>query len=119
MEFKISRTSMWGENKPCDNAYKKKIIKKDERGFQTFEEIKEKINVDWLSEGFNHKIIPANEYFKTQHIYREFNKEIWVIEINTLEDLLKLENNYGNLIIERAYENDEIYEIEIYDDWRE
>jgi len=120
MEFKISRTSLWGDKKPCDKAYKKEIIEQDERGFETFEEYDNRFPKEkWLSEGFNHKILPPNEKFKTPHIYRKFNKEIWVIEINTLEDLLELHELYGKLIIEKSFENENIYEIEIYDDWRE
>jgi predicted GNAT family N-acyltransferase len=41
------------------------------------------------------------------------------IEINTLEELLELYKIYGNLVIETSFENDNIYEIEIYDDYRE
>ena len=121
MEFKISRTSMWCDKKPCDKAYKKEIIRQDERGFKTFEEHDEKLPRDgkWLEEGFNHKILPPNKNFKTQHIYREFNKEVWMINIDTLKDLLELFKNYGDLIIKKSFENDNIYEIEIYDDYRE
>ena len=85
MEFKISRTSMWNDKKPCDNAYRKKIIRVDERGFKSFED----------------------------------HDEIWVIEINTLEDLLDLKEKYGEIIVCTAYENPNINELEIYDDWRE
>lgn len=33
MEFEISRTSMWHDKKPCEEAYKKQIIRIDERRF--------------------------------------------------------------------------------------
>ena len=121
MEFKISRTSLWKDKKPCDNAYRKKIIRVDERGFKSFEEHDEKLPRDkkWLEVGFNHKILPANERVDHEHIYREFNDEVWAIEINTLEDLLDLKEKYGEIIVKTAYENDSINELEIYDDWRE
>ena len=119
MEFKISRTSMGKAKKPCDDAYRKKIIRIDERGFESFEEIKQKINEDWLAKGFNHKILPANEYFDHEHIYREFDDEIWAIEINTLEELLELKRKYGEIIVGTSFENPRINELEIYDDWRE
>ena len=121
MEFKISRTSMWNETKPCDNAYRKEIIRIDERGFETPEEHDERLPRDkkWLEEGFNHKILPPNKRFKTQHIYREFNEEIWAIKIDTLQELLNLFEIYGDLVIKTSFENDNVYEIEIYDDWRE
>ena len=122
MEFKISRTSIWNnDKKPCDDAYRKKIIIIDERGFKSFEEHDEKFSrgEKWLEKGFNHKILPANERFDHEHIYREFNGEIWAIEINTLENLLDLKEKYGEIIVKNAYENDSINELEIYDDWRE
>ena len=121
MEFKITRTSLWSEDKPCNEAYIKKIIRIDERGFSSFEEHDEKLPRDtkWLEEGFNHKIVSANKRCTHNHIYREFNDEIWAIKIDTLEDLLKLTDKYGDLVITTAYENNNIYEIEIYDDYRE
>lgn len=121
MEFKISRTSMWFEEKPCDKAYKKEIIKQDERGFKSFEDHDEKLLREgkWLEKGFNHKILPPNKRFEKEHIYREFKTKVWTIKIDTLEELLELFNTYGELIIKSSFENDNIYEIEIYDDWRE
>lgn len=121
MEFKISRTSLWNDKKPCDEAYKKKIIRIDERGFESFEEHDTELSRDkkWLEEGFNHKIIPANKHIDHEHIYREFDDEMWAIEINTLEDLLNLRNKYGEIIVRTAFENPSISELEIYDDWRE
>lgn len=43
MEFEIDRTSIWNDEKPCEEAYKKQIIRIDERGFETFEEHNEKL----------------------------------------------------------------------------
>lgn len=120
MEFKISRTSIWGEDKPCKEAYEKKIIRIDERDFKSFEEHDNRFpNRKWESEGFNHKILQPNNKYDTPHIYREFNDEIWAIEINTLEELINFHNKYGELVIKQSYENPNISEIEIYDDWRE
>ena len=121
MEFEISRTSMWHDKKPCEEAYKKQIIRIDERGFETFEEHNERLPRDkkWLEEGFNHKIIPANNKFDHQHIYREFNDEIWCIKINSLEELLALQDKYENIILSTSFKNNNIRELEIYDDYRE
>jgi len=121
MEFEIRRTSMWGEEKPCEEAYRKQIIRIDERCFKTFEEHNEKLPRDkkWLEEGFNHKIIPANKHCNHRHIYREFNDEIWCIKINSLEELLALQDKYGDIILTTCFKNDNIRELEIYDSWRE
>ena len=121
MEFEITRTSIWGDEKPCKEAYKKQIIRIDERGFETFEEHNERLSRDkkWTEEGFNHKIISPNNNFDHQHIYREFNDEIWCIKINSLEELLRLQDKYGKIILGTCYKNDNIRSLEIYDDWRE
>lgn len=121
MEFIISRTSIWNDNKPCEEAYKKEYIREDERGFANPEEYKEKLHEDWFSEGFNHRLITNTKgnYVNATHIIRDFKDEGWFIKINTLEDLLKLEEKYGELIIKTFYENKNYKEIEIYDDYRE
>lgn len=121
MEFEINRTSMWNDKKPCEEAYKKQIIRIDERGFETFEEHNESLPRDkkWTEEGFNHKIIEPNNKFNTKHIYREFNDEIWCIKINSLEELLNLQDKYGDIVLSRCYKNNNIRELEIYDDYRE
>ena len=52
-------------------------------------------------------------------------ESVWIIEINTLNELLEFRNKYGNIILEKSsYRknlNDKEYmlEIEIYDDYRE
>ncbi len=121
MRFQVSRTSEWYGNKPCEEAYRQKIIRIDERGFETFEEHDKTLTRDkkWIEEGFNHAIVPANEQFKKPHIYREFEDYVWAIDIDTLEDLLKFKEKYGDLVITTSIKNEYINEIEIYDDWRE
>lgn len=121
MEFRISRTSKGNDEKPCEEAYKKEYIREDERGFATPKEFKERFHEDWFSEGFNHRIITNTKgnYVNDTHIIRDFKDEDWFIEINTLEDLLKLEEKYGELIITTFYSKENYKEIEIYDDYRE
>lgn len=119
MEFEITRTSTWGETKPCEEAYRKKIIRIDERGFRNPEEYKERLHEDWFAEGFNHRIVDPHGYYETEHIYREFDDEIWAIKINSLEELLELKEKYGDLVIENCFKNKSINSIEIYDYYRE
>ena len=121
MEFEINRASIWGDEKPCQEAYKKQIIRIDERGFETFEEHNERFPRDkeWLEEGFNHKIIEPNDKFNKKHIYREFNDEIWCIKINTLEELIKLQDKYGEIILGQCFKNNSIRRLTIYDDYIE
>ena len=121
MEFEIVRTSTWRDKKPCEEAYRKKIIRIDERKFKTFEEHDKRLPRDkkWLEKGFNHKIMPKNDNFDSEHIYREFDDETWCIKINSLKDLLKLQDKYGDIILSKSSKNYNIRELEIYDDYRE
>ena len=41
------------------------------------------------------------------------------MEIDTLEELLEFTNKYGEIVFGKAYDNDEMNRIEIYDDYRE
>ena len=46
--------------------------------------------------------------------------DVWLIEINTLEELMEFCNKYGSLIVETDfYFGDGNNTIEIYDDYRE
>lgn len=119
MEFEITRTSTWRYKKPCEEAYIKEIIEIDERGFETFEEFEDRLKEKWVDKGFNHKIVEANKKFDTPHIYREFNKEIWCIKVNSLEELIDFKNKHGDLILSESFFNDKVNSIEIYDDYRE
>ena len=112
MKFKVERTSMWNEQKPCEEAYKGQITYVQELCFKTFEEFKDKYKEDFLSRGTNHRI--------TKHgIARDFNpKDCWYIDINSLEELLKFEEKYGEIIIGTTCDG-EIPIIEIYDTYRE
>ena len=94
MKYIITRTSTWGETKPCDEAVEETV------GTETFAKSGKK---------------------SKKHIKRDFKEKRWTIEINSLEDLNKLEEKYGELIIkEPVWTCYEIpYEIEIYDDYRE
>lgn len=96
MTFKIERTSDWRFNKndpPC----KKAVAGVEEHQF------KERV---------------FDEKGKRVWQYSPRQIDIWTIEINTLEDLMELEKEVGVGVIVRAYD-DEMPEIEIYDDYRE
>jgi len=47
---------------------------------------------------------------------KDFIEDGWYININNLEELLQLQNKYGNIILCK-YECS--YELEVYDTWRE
>ena len=68
------------------------------------------------------EIQPCEEAHKEKfsYIYDDKNicKDGWFIEIETLEDLLKLKEKYGDLIIQDYYDG-QILTIVIYDDYVE
>lgn len=112
MKFKISRTSTCC-NQPCIEAKKEKCMRVDERTVDS----PDKLNVEndrenWFKKGTNHRI-------ENGHIKRDIEDEDWFIEVNTLKDLIKFQEKYGDIIIYQSWMNKNIKEIEIYDDYRE
>lgn len=45
--------------------------------------------------------------------------DVWFVEINTLEELIKFYEENGDIIIKDCFWNKSYTEIEIYDDYRE
>ena len=119
MKYRIKRTSIYDDEKPCEEAIIGKYTRIDERSCKSFEEFDNSFGGfaggNWLSQGINHCIN------KRGNIQREFkdSEEGWFIDINTLEELQKLVEKYGDLIIGQCWQDHNIYEIEIYDDYRE
>ena len=109
----IERTSNWFDHRPCDEAYEKDYMRKDVRTLNSFEEYDNKFKDNFHDIGVNHKIN------KDGYIEREFEDKTWFIEIDSLEDLLNLQNKYGQIIVSRSWKNYEYMMIEIYDDYRE
>jgi hypothetical protein len=48
---------------------------------------KKKADADWYNEGKNHRVVNG-------YIERDFDDEFYIIEINTLEDLLNFQDKY-------------------------
>ncbi|MCX4356819.1 MAG: hypothetical protein OSJ43_11485 [Oscillospiraceae bacterium] len=117
MEFIVSRTS-GTKDAPCNGATLFKFsFTQIGRQCHTFEEFDERYGLTcgkWTDDGENHRI--NSDGF----IERAMYKPAWRIEINSLEELLKLQSECGEeLIISPNGLNDSYYDIEIYDDWRE
>ena len=117
MEFLLTRTSGWVENR-IPNAVIKKYTKIEVRGFSSFEEFDKRLSWmegNWLSKGVNHKTSKGR-------IQREFpnGAEGHFIEINSIEELLEFHKKVGSeLIITSATNNESIPAIEIYNYYRE
>jgi hypothetical protein len=113
VEFMVSRTSLWIDVKPCEEAVKKSYTKIDERPVDSPANLKiGPDRVHWYTEGFNHRV-------EDGHIKRDFEAEAWFVEINSLEELIAFQNKYGDLVLQKSYDNPSILKIEIYDTYRE
>lgn len=110
MKFKISRTSDWGENQPCEEAFKGKYIYVDERSVDDASKLKYRdAQNDWYSNGSNHRI-------ENGHIKRDFMQDGWMIKVNSIKQLIDFVSKYGDVVISTHFGTPEI---EIYDTYRE
>ena len=112
MEFMVSRTSAWGE-KPCERAYRKKFIRLDVRTIGSIEEYNKKFKDNFEDRGRNHTVNDRG------YIQREFDDEAWFVEIKDLKELMEFTTKHGDIVLYESHWNKNIFEIEIYDTYRE
>lgn len=119
MEFIISKTSVWGDDKPLRAAYLKSVTPRDFRTARTLASgEKQHWYKDWHTRGINHR--EERGYIVCDHPM----KEAWVIDIENLDELLELMEAEGEIIVKPSESGPlcpkEIpYELEIYDGYRE
>jgi hypothetical protein len=110
MRFRVKRTSVWREDRPCEEAYSREYMFVDERTVDAPEKLKYRNAAeDWISHGENHRV-------ENGHIKRDFRKDGWFIDFDSLPELCAFIDKYGEVIIMRR---GNIMAIEIYDDYRE
>jgi len=109
MKFSIHRISNFF-GKPCSEA-KKAYGNYFKRNYRTIKEAKN----DYGEE----EIIIERRDSNWVSVYSKKKKPYWIIEINTLEELLKFLNKYGRIVICGSNYRQTQYEIEIYDTYRE
>ena len=69
----------------------------------------------WFDEDIECEEARQEEFIVEEHIYKR-----WVVEINTLEELIGFIEKYeGRIVLETDNRRNELHKIEIYDDWRE
>ncbi|RJQ22813.1 MAG: hypothetical protein C4560_01865 [Nitrospiraceae bacterium] len=97
MKFVASRTtvSLRGNKKPCDEAREDELTPLDFRTVKTLEAAKKKVWYKmWLEGGANHReeggVIVCDK--------KEKEKQ-WVVDIETLEELINFQNRYGAIVI--------------------
>jgi hypothetical protein len=112
MKFKVERTSLFnGDEKPCENAFKEKYTRVDERTID--DPSKNEYTKNWYENGTNHRV-------ENGHIKRDFVEEGWFMEISTLGELMQfIKDNGEDVVIGELFHNQSIIKIEIYDDYRE
>lgn len=81
--------------KPCDEAREEDLTPLDFRDVKTLDEAKGKIwYKDWLAGGKNHReengMVVCDKKAKVRQ---------WVVDLNTLEDLVSFQGNYGDIVI--------------------
>lgn len=121
MKFLVIRTSNNDDEKrPCDERLTFEEYDRIEVRTCSEEEFNTRfahIQGGWRTKGINHTTCNNGKYIK-----RTFPKENkgWFLEISTLEELIEFsEKVHCDLIIGKHFDNDEIFCIEIYDDYRE
>ncbi len=114
MKFEISRTSFYNNEKPYEKAIEEEYtFIETGNGNGKFLENNPDFLESWKSKGENHT-------FEGVQLSLEVKKTRWVIEINSLEDLVELQKEHGELVIGSSYNHkDQIPSIEIYDSYRE
>ncbi|MCK9417991.1 MAG: hypothetical protein M0R70_01275 [Nitrospirae bacterium] len=97
MKFIVSTksVSLTQSKKPCNEANEIGLTPLDFRDVKTLEEAKGKIwYKNWIDNGENHReengIIVSDKKVKVNQ---------WVVDINSLEELLSFQNKYGDIVI--------------------
>ena len=116
MKFTVTRTSVYGNNAPCEEAKSGmfeqwRVRTCTERYFNKHYAKREGL---WKSKGRNHYVNSEG------NICRQVEDEqLWYVEFDTLIHLLEFCSTYGEVVINSSAYSDRDGEIEIYDDYRE
>ena len=116
MKYLIKRTSIWSEEKPCDEAFKHphenwhtRTCNEDE-----FDQCFSSREGLWRSKGRNQTITEEGNITRQEDDTME-----WTVEINSLDELNKFSDKYGKLVLSHRAYGSNSPQIEIYDDYRE
>jgi len=97
MLFIVSRTRvpLWSREKPCEEAVEMELTPLDYRMVPSIEEAKKKVWFkEWFEGGVNHR--EENGMIVCEKKQKE---KQWVIEINSLEELIKFQEKYGEIML--------------------
>ena len=116
--FVVTRTSAswgWGVKppSPCEGAFLKKATSLDRRRVSSLKIAStQPWGVDFFATGRNHRE-------ENGIVVRDLDTAVWVVEIASLDGLLKFATNYGEIIIKKSEYKELPFELEIYDGFRE
>jgi hypothetical protein len=113
MDFLVTLTSDYmGDNKPCDEAFRKAYVKTDVRGTDNPAKVPayKGESTWWYSEGKNHRV-------EDGRIKRDFDAEHWFITANSLDELMALFDKYGGALISPVDSNPQVWMFQIVDDY--
>ena len=68
---------------------------------------------------WNYKIKPCEEAKQENVPYENGEEKVWMVEIDTIEELMNFQSKYGDIIIRDSTLYTEYHEILIYDDYIE
>ena len=106
MLYIVERTSEWDDSvPPCNEAVLKDVECYDER----------MASVEVLKSMFPEEDFTGFVNISKNKCIKHFIKKRWTIEINTLEELTKFINKYGNIVISNNSYGSDMPCIEIYD----
>ena len=118
MKFIVRRASQWSEEvSPCDEAKRDSIVRVETRTLHSPEEFDAKFakrEGKWLSVGTNHRVNEKGYITRDREMV-----DVWSVEINTLDELIKFCEKYGSVVIGDCMWNKPYKEILIYDDYIE
>lgn len=115
MKFLLTRTSTGvEESKPHEKAYLDTYIRVDTRSVDDPSKCHYDFDREtWYTEGTNHRV-------ENGFIMRDIKECAWYINFNTLEELIELKKEVGTeLILSDSIYEENVFSIEIYDDYRE
>ncbi len=100
MKFIVNRrtVSLVESKKPCDEAREELLTPLDYRTVKTLDEARKKIwYKDWIKGGVNHR-----EEDGAVVCDRKVKEKQWVVDVDSLEELIDFQGKYGEIMISNS-----------------
>jgi hypothetical protein len=100
MKFIISKKimSVTTNKQVCDEAVLEELTPLDYRNVPSIEEAKKKIwYKDWIADGVNHREEDGMVVCEKKNKFSQ-----WIVEIDTLDELLAFQNKYGSINVSNS-----------------